>query len=65
MVGVGGSNPLEPTNKNKDLDDYLGLFLCPKSLWVTFWVTFEELNSAWEHNHFEIIVSGGSEPEVA
>ncbi len=28
MVGVGGSNPLAPTSKNKDLDDYLSLFLC-------------------------------------
>jgi hypothetical protein len=28
MVGVGGSNPLTPTIKNKDLDEFLGLFLC-------------------------------------
>ena len=28
MVGVGGSTPLAPTNKNKDLDENLGLFLC-------------------------------------
>ncbi len=31
MVGVGGSNPLAPTSKNKHLDENLGAFLCPKT----------------------------------